>query len=399
MTGPHPAVAAVRLAVRAALGDARTRCPRARGVQRRRRLAGPGRGGRLRGAASRASRAGARHRRPRPAGRLGRPAPRGSPRSCAALGARPGRGRSRVEVAAGRGPRGRRPRGALRRARARPPSGSAPRWCCSATPATTRPRRCCSAWPAAPAPGRSSGMPAPARAASAARCSASPAPRPRPPAAAEGLEPWEDPHNADPAYTRVRARRGCCRRSRRELGPGVAAALARTADQLREDADHLDGAGRRGRGRAGTPQPWPVEALAGLPRAVRTRVWRRLLVAAGAPGRPGRHPAHRRAATGCVTDWHGQGPVHAARRPAGGAIRRSGHHRRPPIGLTRHRHPPAPHATRSRSGRRPHGSRPRDVSSSPRSRSTTRLGELAARDRARTTRARTCCSSASSRAR
>ena len=36
------------------------------------------------------------------------------------------------------------------------------------------------------------------------------------------------------------------------------------------------------------PQPWAVEALTGIPRAVRTRVWRRLLVAAGAPaGRVG----------------------------------------------------------------------------------------------------------------
>ena len=50
---------------------------------------------------------------------------------------------------------------------------------------------------------------------------------------------WDDPQNDDPAFTRVRARRAA-RALERGLGPGVAAALARTADLLRDDADHLD---------------------------------------------------------------------------------------------------------------------------------------------------------------
>ena len=71
-----------------------------------------------------------------------------------------------------------------------------------------------------------------------------------------------------------------------DLGPGVAAALARTADQLRDDADHLDASPTRrapSRPWAATA-PWTVgrRSLA-LPRAVRTRVWRLLAVAAGAP--------------------------------------------------------------------------------------------------------------------
>ena len=63
--------------------------------------------------------------------------------------------------------------------------------------------------------------------------------RPGPRARAEGLTWWDDPMNEDPAFTRVRARRAL-RRPRARPRPGVAAALARTADQLREDADHLD---------------------------------------------------------------------------------------------------------------------------------------------------------------
>jgi tRNA(Ile)-lysidine synthase len=55
-----------------------------------------------------------------------------------------------------------------------------------------------------------------------------------------GLEAWEDPHNDDPAYARVRVRHEVLPVLERELGPGVAEALARTAEHLREDADALD---------------------------------------------------------------------------------------------------------------------------------------------------------------
>ncbi|PJJ65593.1 tRNA(Ile)-lysidine synthase [Compostimonas suwonensis] len=55
-----------------------------------------------------------------------------------------------------------------------------------------------------------------------------------------GLEPWHDPQNDDPAFTRVRVRRTVLPMLERELGGGVAEALARTAEQLREDSDALD---------------------------------------------------------------------------------------------------------------------------------------------------------------
>ena len=55
-----------------------------------------------------------------------------------------------------------------------------------------------------------------------------------------GLEPWTDPQNADPAFARVRVRVLVLPLLERELGPGVAEALARTAEQLREDSDALD---------------------------------------------------------------------------------------------------------------------------------------------------------------
>ena len=125
---------------------------------------------------------------------------------------------------------------------------------------------------------------------------------------AEGVPWWDDPMNQDTDFTRVRARRAVADLEA-DLGPGVAAALARSADQLREDADHLDQVADAAVTALGTG-PWEVAPLAALPRAVRTRVWRRLLVAAGAPA--GQVSSrHTDACDALVADWHGQGPVHA----------------------------------------------------------------------------------------
>src|SRR5690606_18420248 len=58
--------------------------------------------------------------------------------------------------------------------------------------------------------------------------------------AAEGLQPWTDPHNSDTRFGRVRVRNAVVPVLERELGPGVADALARTAEQLREDPEAPD---------------------------------------------------------------------------------------------------------------------------------------------------------------
>jgi tRNA(Ile)-lysidine synthase len=123
----------------------------------------------------------------------------------------------------------------------------------------------------------------------------------------EGLQWWSDPMNDDPAFARVRARRALADLER-DLGPGLAAALARTAVQLRADADHLDALVTEAVTALG-PGPWEVERLAALPLAVRTRVWRRLLVAAGAPAGQV-STRHTDACDALLTRWHGQGPVH-----------------------------------------------------------------------------------------
>lgn len=125
-----------------------------------------------------------------------------------------------------------------------------------------------------------------------------------------GLEPWDDPHNADPAYTRVRVRRNVLPVLEAELGPGVADALARTAEQLREDAEALDGFAEEvaedlaEHAEAGVSLP--AAALASNPPALRQRLIR--LVVHSEFG-----VALSRAQTlevaRLVTDWHGQAGV------------------------------------------------------------------------------------------
>ncbi len=123
---------------------------------------------------------------------------------------------------------------------------------------------------------------------------------------AAGLTAWVDPQNSDPAYGRVRAR-ALLPLLEAELGPGTIAALARSADLLRDDAEILDDLAAQARMGLG-PEPIDVSALLGLPRAVRTRVWRLLAVEAGCP--PGALIAsHVDSLDTLVTHWRGQGPI------------------------------------------------------------------------------------------
>jgi tRNA(Ile)-lysidine synthase len=119
----------------------------------------------------------------------------------------------------------------------------------------------------------------------------------------EGLEVWDDPHNADPAFLRSRVRMRVLPVLEAELGPGVAATLARTADQLRVDVDHLDELADAALSTLGDPPAVPD--LGALPTAVRRRVLRLLALAAGAPPAELFHE-HVLAVDGLLTDWHGQ---------------------------------------------------------------------------------------------
>lgn len=129
------------------------------------------------------------------------------------------------------------------------------------------------------------------------------------------LRPWHDPHNSDPAFTRVRVRDGALPALEAALGPGTPEALARTADLLRDDADALDGWAEReltallaDAADPAAPPDLPVRALAGLPVSIRRRVIRQAALQAGAVA-GALSSGHVRELDRLVTDWHGQGPV------------------------------------------------------------------------------------------
>ncbi len=117
---------------------------------------------------------------------------------------------------------------------------------------------------------------------------------------------WTDPANDDQRFTRTRVRHSVLPMLETELGPGVAAALARTADLLRADVEHLDDLARSAY--VTLPQPLPVEMLLDLAPAVRTRVLRLAALRAGARDAELFHE-HVRALDALLTDWHGQGAV------------------------------------------------------------------------------------------
>ena len=132
-----------------------------------------------------------------------------------------------------------------------------------------------------------------------------------------GLEPWDDPQNAEPGFARARVRHRVLPVLEAELGPGIAEALARTADLARADADLLDELAERaaaGREGDGLEVGW----LAELPEALRGRVVRAWLAEAG-----GRDlgAAHLQAVLALITDWHGQGPLDL---PGVRVVRRAG---------------------------------------------------------------------------
>jgi tRNA(Ile)-lysidine synthase len=128
--------------------------------------------------------------------------------------------------------------------------------------------------------------------------------------AALGLTPWDDPHNFDPRYARVRVRTEALPVLEKVLGPGVAAALARTARLCREDADALDEWADAAFERALVAEPASPVALraaelTGLPAAVRRRVLRRAAVAAGAAA-GALAAGHVLEMDRLIADWHGQ---------------------------------------------------------------------------------------------
>jgi len=131
-----------------------------------------------------------------------------------------------------------------------------------------------------------------------------------------GIAIWHDPHNADPAFARVEVRQLL---ASWPTGDTAILGLARTAALLADDADLLDDLAEQAEGSCLDQGELLVDALVACPRALRTRIVRRWLIAQGSP--PGDLDfEHVAAVDALISDWHGQGPMTV---PGGIAVERA----------------------------------------------------------------------------
>jgi len=127
---------------------------------------------------------------------------------------------------------------------------------------------------------------------------------------ASDIEFWDDPHNSESRFARVRVRERVLPVLESELGPGIAEALARTAEQLREDAEAFDEMIHETiediveHAEAGISVS--VAALAANPAALRNRIIR--LVVDSEFGASLTRTQTVEVAR-LATDWSGQGPI------------------------------------------------------------------------------------------
>ena len=144
------------------------------------------------------------------------------------------------------------------------------------------------------------------------------------PAWPQAIPVWDDPHNADPAYTRSRVRHEGLPALEKALGKGVVEALARTAAALPRRRRRARRVGRR------APRPTVRRrrratgvrrSCYALPPAVRRRVLRRAAIAAGAPA-GSLFARHIEEVDRLITGWRGQGAINLPGRVA--ALERQG---------------------------------------------------------------------------
>ena len=122
-----------------------------------------------------------------------------------------------------------------------------------------------------------------------------------------GLDYWNDPHNQDLQFARVRVRNEALPVLEKSIGPGISDALARSANLLRDDADALDSWAQSEVTHLNL-QDLDCAHLQALPRAIRTRILRSAIYAAGAPS--GSVSAdHVSEVEALISAWNGQGAL------------------------------------------------------------------------------------------
>ena len=129
--------------------------------------------------------------------------------------------------------------------------------------------------------------------------------------AALGIAPWQDPHNSDSRFARVRLR-AALEVLHDSLGPGLTAGLARSAELAAEDADALEYWAQRVFSELVRFRDARLELeisdFSRQPLAIRGRVIRRMCIDLGAQAQDVTR-LHVLAVDALVSKWHGQGPV------------------------------------------------------------------------------------------
>jgi tRNA(Ile)-lysidine synthase len=121
------------------------------------------------------------------------------------------------------------------------------------------------------------------------------------------LQFWNDPHNENPDFSRIRVRTEALPVLEKSIGPGIAEALARSAHLLRDDADALDHWAKREQIHLDLSD-LDCAHLETLPRAIRTRVIRAAIYAAGAPAGMVTME-HVSGVEALISAWSGQGAL------------------------------------------------------------------------------------------
>jgi tRNA(Ile)-lysidine synthase len=99
---------------------------------------------------------------------------------------------------------------------------------------------------------------------------------------ADGIEWWSDPHNQDPQFLRSRVRHTVMPVLEHELGPGIAEALARTGEQLRDDMEFIERHELAAYERARLSDGIDLHEIDDVGEAIRSRCVRRAAIDAGA---------------------------------------------------------------------------------------------------------------------
>ncbi len=99
---------------------------------------------------------------------------------------------------------------------------------------------------------------------------------------------WDDPHNTDERFSRVRVRNRVLPVLEKEIGPGIAGALVRTAELFRQDSEALDSLASEVLERFVRTAPdgalvAEVSVLESQPAALTSRVLRMMVMAVGGP--------------------------------------------------------------------------------------------------------------------